>query len=132
MANAILNERTFAPDAVAKLQADSTGAGTMTISATILRGFVLLALLLLAATYGWSGFYQGLGTSPWTYLVYFLLLLGISFGAAMVPKLSRILGPAYALLSGLWIGAMALSRDIAPALVLARLTGGNRWHRATA
>ena len=111
MANAMLNDKTFAPDVVAKLQADSTGADTMTISATILRGFVLLALLLLTATYGWM--YNPLGTLVWTYLLYFLLLLGISFGAALVPKLAWILGPAYALLSGLWIGAISKAFETA-------------------
>ena len=102
----MLSDKTFAPDAIAKQRAESAGAGTMTIGATILRGFVLLALLLLTATYGWSN--AGiLGTNPWTFLVFFLLLLAISFGAALAPKLAWILGPLYALLSGVWIGAIS-------------------------
>ena len=113
MANAMLNDTTFTPDAVAKQRAESSGAGTMTIGATILRGFVLLALLLVTASYGWTNFYQVLGTNPWTYLIYFLALLGISFGAALVPKLSWILGPGYALLSGLWIGAISKAYEAA-------------------
>jgi uncharacterized YccA/Bax inhibitor family protein len=106
MANTMLNDKTFSPEAVAKQRA-AGGAGTMTIGATVLRSAVLLALLLLTASYGWSSFYQILGTSPWMYVAYWVVLLGISFGAALVPKASPILAPLYALLSGLWIGAIS-------------------------
>ncbi len=109
MANAMLSDKTFSPESVAKLDANSATAGTMTLSATILRGFVLLALLLLTAGYGWSWMAsRDLTTvSPWPFLIFWIVLLGISMAAAFVPKLSFVLGPAYALLSGLWIGAIS-------------------------
>lgn len=107
MASSVINDKTFAPESIQKQRAEAGSESVMTLGGTVLRTFVLLALLLATATVGWNQLGSLIGTNWVPYLLFWLALLGISIAAAAMPKYSMIFGPAYALLAGLWIGAIS-------------------------
>lgn len=92
-------------------------SGTMTISGTVNKTFLLLLLVALAAGFTWNhlgtpdayGFIPGLGT--WVTvpsIAGFVLALVIIFKKTTAPYLA----PAYAVLEGIAIGAISLAMEV--------------------
>jgi uncharacterized YccA/Bax inhibitor family protein len=120
MANAMLNDKTFAVTAGGAAAADvglsatsstaraETGAKTMTIGGTSAKATVLVAIALAAGTVGWNN----VGTllkpsSALVFLVIYIGLIGMTFYAARNPQIAIVLGPIYAVVSGVWGGAIS-------------------------
>jgi uncharacterized YccA/Bax inhibitor family protein len=121
MANAMLNDKTFSiaagggaaaagaamGTATAATRAE-TGAKTMTIGGTSLKASLLVAIALAAGTVGWNN----VGTilqpsSALIFLVVYLGLIGMTFVAAKNPGLAIVIGPIYAVVTGVWGGAIS-------------------------
>lgn len=101
------------------MKADSfdkfTDAGTgrkMTIQGTVNRTFILLMLLLATFVYSWNQFM----TSPDSVLP--LILVGgiggfiVALVTIFVPKVSPFTAPIYALLEGLFLGAVSAQYEV--------------------
>ncbi|ANU12221.1 Bax inhibitor-1/YccA family membrane protein [Planococcus antarcticus] len=91
------------------------GAGTerkMTIQGTVNKTFILLLLLLVTFVYSWNQFV----TSPNSVLP--LILVGAIGGlivgliTVFVPKISPFTAPVYALLQGLFLGAISAQYEV--------------------
>ena len=122
MANPILNEATFKrvsgttlppPDLSTRWDAPTVTAqraDVMTVNGTITAALGMFALLLAGGYVGWGTVkvHQGEITSfpSWT----IVLVLG-GFGLAMLatfkPHLSRVLAPVYAVVEGVFVGALS-------------------------
>ena len=119
MANAMLNDKTFAianggvAAGVGLSQAGSSarseaGTATMTIGGTSAKAGLLVAIALAAGTVGWNN----VGTiltpsSSLIFLVIYIGLIAMTFFAAKRPQIAIVLGPLYAVVSGVWGGAIS-------------------------
>ena len=119
MANAMLNDKTFAladgaaaadiglSSAGAGVRAE-TGAATMTIGGTSVKAALLVAVALAAGTVGWNN--VGTILTPANSLIFLVIYIGLiamTFFAAKNPRIAIVLGPLYAVVSGLWGGAIS-------------------------
>ncbi|WP_084245767.1 Bax inhibitor-1/YccA family protein [Planomicrobium okeanokoites] len=87
---------------------DTVGSGqTMTIGGTVNRTFILILLVLATFVYSWNQFVENPGS------VLPLILIGAMGGLIValitifVPKVSPFTAPLYALLEGLFLGAIS-------------------------
>jgi len=119
MANAMLNDKTFAVASggvaagigmgeVGTAERSTAGAATMTIGGTSAKAALLVAIALAAGTVGWNN----VGTlltpqSSLLFLVIYIGLIGMTFVAARNPKIAIVLGPLYAVVTGVWGGAIS-------------------------
>jgi uncharacterized YccA/Bax inhibitor family protein len=104
----MLNEETFATPATpfdAGTPVRTTGV--MTIGATVARALVLLAIAVTAAVFGWQNALDVIGTSSGIVLIGLVGLIVLSIATARNPKLAPITGPVYAVLMGVWVGAIS-------------------------
>ena len=94
-----------------KFQGAVTGR-RMTIQGTVNRTFILLLLLLITFIYSWNQFLS----SPDSAML--LILIGAIGGFVValitifVPKISPVTAPAYALLEGLFLGAVSAQYEV--------------------
>ena len=103
MAHQMLNERTFAGTAAKPAER----ARTMTVGGTVGRALFLLVITVGFAGLGWRAAANVLVTSGmWVFLGY-LLLIALTIAAASNPRLALPAGLLYAVLTGLWIGAIS-------------------------
>lgn len=120
MANAMLNDKTFAvggagaataADAGLSATSDAraaTGTRTMTIAGTSFKTVVLVAIALAAGTVGWNN----VGTlmqpsSALIFLVIYVGLIAMTFWAGRNPAVAIVVGPLYAVVAGVWGGAIS-------------------------
>lgn len=129
MASPALNEKTFAPEKVDKLWADTGGgaagyaAGTglasggaavpraavMSLDGTIAKSFFLLAFLIAGATFGWnqvSVTATQVRIPGWIWIVMFVAL-GLALVTIFRPQSARLTGMGYALAEGVVVGAIS-------------------------
>lgn len=128
MANPALNEKTFAPDRLRRVDPDAAdrvfaptdpgGASVgdeawrtrMTLDGVVARSLILFPILVATGWFGWQsvGTVDGVTTSLPGWLLPVLL---VGFGVAMVtvfkPRLSPYTAPAYAAIEGLVLGAIS-------------------------
>jgi uncharacterized YccA/Bax inhibitor family protein len=129
MSQAVLNEKTFAPDNLAAgyaampsttdyapMSQTTQGipsvpsiprSGTMTVGGTVAKTLVFLALTLAFASVGWNAAASVLNTSPLLFFGGFILLIALSYAATKNPKLAAVVGVVYAILMGTWMGAIS-------------------------
>ncbi len=109
MANPVLTQKIF--------QKEISGASTstMTIKGTALKSLVLVLMVLAGASYTWKVFYESINpasVSPWMWggaIGGFIVAIIISFN----PKSAQFLAPVYAVLEGLFLGAISATFSLA-------------------
>lgn len=108
MSSQMLNEHTFAtlPGTTA---ARSAPANTMTLTGTIIKSLMLLALTVMFGAIGWNRALEWFAASSgglWWLIGYFLLI-GLTIAAAGNPSLALPAGLLYSALMGFWMGAVS-------------------------
>jgi uncharacterized YccA/Bax inhibitor family protein len=104
----MLNDQTFTSSKVPSGQAD-VAASTMTLSGTIAKSLMLLALTVIFGAMGWAvapDLFSASSGGLWWLIGYFLLL-GLTIAAASRPELALPAGLLYAVLMGFWMGAVS-------------------------
>ena len=125
MANVMLNDKTFS-GASGPIAREATDR--MTIGGTILRSAVLTVVALVFGTVGWNNVATVLNTaSGLVFLVVLLGLIGLSFVAARNPRMAVWIGPVYAVVVGVWAGAISrvyeqMYQGVVPQAVLATIS----------
>jgi uncharacterized YccA/Bax inhibitor family protein len=108
--NPVLGENTFLDIGSGTVVGGSSSSGTMTLSGTINKTAILLALMVMTAAFVWDKYEgpQSVGAIMpwlWTGLVGGLVLaLVTTFKQAWAP----VTAPAYALVEGLFLGAISV------------------------
>lgn len=103
MSNPVLSEKIFQKESAA------IHSTTMTIKGTAMKSLVLVLMVLAGASYTWKVFYQAIDPSsvtPWMWggaIGGFVTAIIISFK----PQLAQYLAPVYAVLQGLFLGAIS-------------------------
>lgn len=101
--NPVLSEKIFKKEAV------EYSAGTMTAKGTAMKSLLLLIMVLAGASYTWKIFYEAINPAsvqPWLWggaIGGFVVALIISFK----PIMAQYLAPIYAVLQGLFLGAIS-------------------------
>ncbi|PKP42146.1 MAG: hypothetical protein CVT93_05650 [Bacteroidetes bacterium HGW-Bacteroidetes-10] len=101
--NPVLSEKIFKKEAV------EYSAGTMTAKGTAMKSLLLLIMVLAGASYTWKVFYEAINPAsvqPWLWggaIGGFVVAMIISFK----PNLAQYLAPIYAVLEGLFLGAVS-------------------------
>ena len=122
MANPLLNEASFKrsgttlppPDIATRVDAPAiaiTKTGVMTVNGTIMATFGMLALLLAGGYVGWRQVTVDANNQINKFPSWTIALVLVGFVSVMVasfkPKLAPILGPVYAVLEGVAVGAIS-------------------------
>lgn len=103
MANPVLTQKVFQREV-----ADSSSS-VMTVKGTALKSLVLVFMVLAGASYTWKVFYESINpasVSPWMWggaIGGFIIAMIISFN----PKTAQYIAPVYAVLEGLFLGAIS-------------------------
>ena len=103
MANPVLTEKIFRDASV------SESSGVMTVRGTAVKSLVLVLMVLAGASYTWKVFYEAINpasVNPWMWggvIGGFITAIIISFK----PKLAQYIAPLYAVLQGLFLGAIS-------------------------
>lgn len=120
MSRDMLNEKTFAmPAPPSPIDVGAMTRDVMTVRGTVGRAGILLALAVATAVVGWNNAADILSTSTVVLLVGVFALIGLSAATARRPQIARITGPIYALVMGLWAGAIsALYESVYPGIVV--------------
>ena len=111
MSKQMLNDQTFTAANIQ--QVDTSGTRTMTVRGVAGKSFILLAILMVTAGFGWAKADTVVGGSPLLLLGGFIVLIGLTIAAAKNPKLAPVAGIAYALIMGVWVGAVSKMYDSA-------------------
>ncbi len=107
MAAQVLNERSFAPEAVREVTGDRETVGTMTYGSVIVRALFFLVLTVAFAAVGWRAVEDQRPTSGMWFFLGYILLIAISIAAARNPRLAAVAGVLYAVLMGFWMGSIS-------------------------
>jgi uncharacterized YccA/Bax inhibitor family protein len=114
MAQQMINEQTFSADRIRELSGPGAAARRMSIGGTVLKTLVLFALTCAFASVGWSRADSVIqATSGPSWLLGYILLIALSFLAIANPRLAPIGGFVYAVLMGLWVGAISKVYEVA-------------------
>ncbi len=119
MSNPVLSEKIFRREAAA------SSTGVMTVKGTAMKALVLVLMVLAGAAYTWKIFYESINPAsiqPWMWggvIGGFIVAMIISFK----PNLAQYLAPVYAVLEGLFLGAIsamfnAAFAESAPGIVM--------------
>ncbi|MCK9627282.1 MAG: Bax inhibitor-1/YccA family protein [Bacteroidales bacterium] len=104
MANPVLTEKIFRDS-----KAASASTGTMTVKGTATKSLVLILMILAGAMYTWKIAYEAINPAslqPWMWggaIGGFIVAMIISFK----PVWAQYLAPVYAVLEGLFLGAIS-------------------------
>ncbi len=103
MANPILSEKVFREASV------NTYEGTMTAKGTAIKSLVLIFMVLAGASYTWKVFSDTLNPALVTPWMWGGMIGGLITGLIInfKPKLAQYLSPVYAVLQGLFLGAIS-------------------------
>ncbi len=107
MSAQVLNERSFAPQAVREVTGGREAAATMTYGSVIVRALFLLVLTVGFAAVGWRAVEGERPTSGMWFFLGYILLIAVSIAAARNPRLAAVAGLLYAVLMGLWMGSIS-------------------------
>ena len=104
----MINERTFSPESIRELSGKGAVPRGMSIGGTVLRSLVLFVLTCAFAAVGWNRASTVIqATSGPSWLLGYFVLIALSFLAIANPRLAPIGGFVYAILMGLWVGAIS-------------------------
>ncbi len=127
MAQQMLNDQTFAPAAIQEAGGVKTGSDRMSIVGVTIKSLVLLAITCVFGAIGWNKATEVFETANgmW-FLVGFIILIGLSIAAAQNPKIAFIVGLAYAVFMGLYMGSISklyndLWEGVVPQAILATI-----------
>ena len=108
MAQQMINERTFSPESIRDLSHGAEIPRRMSVGGTVFKTLVLFVLTCAFAAVGWDRADTVIkATSGPSWLLGYMLLIALSFLAIANPRLAPIGGFVYALLMGLWVGAIS-------------------------
>jgi len=114
MAQQMINERTFSPEALRELSPEGAAPRRMTLGGTVLKTFVLFVVTCGFAVVGWDHAARVIrAASGPSWLLGFFLLIALSFLAIAKPRLAPLGGFAYAVLMGLWVGGISQVYEVA-------------------
>jgi uncharacterized YccA/Bax inhibitor family protein len=103
----MISEQTFSPQAVSQLGV-STDARRMSLGGVVLKSLVLLVVTAGFAVLGWDQAKDVIhATSGPSWLLWYFLLIALSFLAIARPRIAPIGGLVYSVLMGLWVGAIS-------------------------
>lgn len=107
MASQMLSESTFAPGSRA-METDAPTAAKMTLQGTIVKSLILLLVAVIFGAIGWIKAVDWFADprALW-WLIGYVVLIGLTIAAAANPKLALPAGLVYAILMGLWMGAIS-------------------------
>jgi uncharacterized YccA/Bax inhibitor family protein len=112
MAQQMISEQAFSPQAIADLGGGPTVAKHMTALGTAARGLVLLIVTCACAVFGWDHALRVVSkTSGPIFLLWYFLLIALCFLAIARPRLAPIGGFVYALFMGVWVGGISRVYD---------------------
>ncbi|MDP3436506.1 MAG: Bax inhibitor-1/YccA family protein [Bacteroidales bacterium] len=103
MSNPVLSEKIF------RESTNITYSETMTVKGTAMKSLILIFMVLAGASYTWKVFYESLNpgaVNPW---MWGGLIGGLITGViiSFKPNLAQYLAPVYAVLQGLFLGAIS-------------------------
>jgi uncharacterized YccA/Bax inhibitor family protein len=101
----MLNEQTFTAANIERIGA--SGDRTMSVNGVIARTLVLFAVTVVFGVIGWTRAEGVLTASPLLVIGGFAALVGLSIAAARNPRLAAPAGFAYAVIMGVWAGAIS-------------------------
>ena len=108
MAQQMINERTFSSESIRDLSRGGEVPRRMSVGGTVLKTLVLFVLTCAFAAVGWDRADTVIqATSGPSWLLGYFLLIALSFLAIAKPRLAPIGGFVYAVLMGLWVGAIS-------------------------
>ena len=114
MAQQMINERTFSPESIRDLTSGGEISRRMSVGGTVVKSLVLFVLTCAFAAVGWDRADTVIkATSGPSWLLGYFLLIALSFLAIAKPRLAPIGGLVYALLMGLWVGAISKVYEVA-------------------
>ena len=105
MSKQMLNEQTFTAANIERIGA--SGDRTMSVNGVIARTLVLFAVTVVFGVIGWTRAEGVLTASPLLVIGGFAALVGLSIAAARNPRLAAPAGFAYAVIMGVWAGAIS-------------------------
>jgi uncharacterized YccA/Bax inhibitor family protein len=110
MSREMLNDQTWSSEEVRS--AFGPGRASMSYGGVAVKTGLFLVVIGSLAAVGWatSDTFTGRG-SGLVYLVGFIVLIGLSIAAVHNPRLALLAGLLYAVLNGLWIGAISRYYD---------------------
>jgi uncharacterized YccA/Bax inhibitor family protein len=110
MSREMLNDQTWSSQEVRS--AFAPGRASMSYGGVAVKTGLFLVVIAALAAVGWvtSETFTGRG-SGLVYLVGFIVLIGLSIAAVHNPRLALLAGLLYAVLNGLWIGAISRYYD---------------------
>jgi uncharacterized YccA/Bax inhibitor family protein len=107
----MISEQTFSPQALSEL-ALSARARRMSLGGVVLKSLVLLVVTAGFAVVGWDRARHVIhATSGPSWLLWYFLLIALSFLAIARPRIAPIGGLVYAVIMGLWVGAISRVYD---------------------
>ena len=107
MSKQLLNEKTFETPSVTAFTQGKPVTRTMTYGGTAARSLFLVAVTVAFAMLGWRSAADVVAASGLWFFLGYLLLIALSLAAAANPRLAPVAGLLYAVLMGLWMGAIS-------------------------
>ncbi len=114
MSQQMISERAFSDEAVAKLGGGPSVARPMTAAGTVAKGLFLFAVTCGFAVLGWDHAARVITSSSGPmWLLWYFLLIALTFLGIARPRLAPIGGLVYSVLMGLWVGGISRVYDAA-------------------
>ena len=108
----MISERAFSPDAIAELGGGPSAPRRMTAGGTVVKGLFLLVVTCGFAVLGWDQAAKVISaTSGPSWLLWYFLLIALTFLAIAQPKLAPLGSLVYSVLMGFWIGGISRVYD---------------------
>src|SRR5262245_60114980 len=113
MAQQMISEQAFSSNAISTLAPEGV-TRRMTLGGTVLKTLVLFVVTGAAAVVGWDYAHRVIrATSGPSWLLWYFVLIALSFLAIANPRLAPIGGLVYAVLMGLWVGGISQVYEVA-------------------
>ena len=114
MAQQMISDRAFSPEAIAELGGGPAVARRMTVGGTVVKGLLLLIVTCGFAVLGWDQAAKVISASSGpSWLLWYFLLIALTFLAIAQPRLAPLGGLVYSVLMGFWIGGISRVYDSA-------------------
>ncbi len=114
LAQQMVSEQAFSDDAIAKLDAGRPAAHRMTAAGTVVKGLFLFVVTCGFAVLGWDQAARVIvASSGPSWLLWYFLLIALTFLGIARPRLAPIGGLVYSVLMGLFVGGISRVYDSA-------------------
>jgi len=112
VAQQMISEQAFSPQAIAELGGGPGSARRMSAGGTVVKGLLLLVVTCGFAVLGWDQAGKVISaTSGPSWLLWYFLLIALTFLAIARPRLAPLGGLVYSVLMGFWIGGISRVYD---------------------